>query len=172
MTRRHLFWAGFAVLLAALGSLWIAQGSRAGSRSGPVDELLSQSMKDSAGRVQSLGQWRNRPLVVNFWATWCAPCVKEIPELSALQTQLTPHHIQIIGIGIDSPENIAEFGKKYNIAYPLYTGGMDASELTRKLGDKEGGLPFTVVIGRDGKVVRTFLGKLKMDELRAELDRL
>ena len=77
--------------------------------------------------------------------------------------------MQIIGLGIDSPSNIAEFTKKYNISYPIYVAGMDGSELTRQLGNQAGGLPFTVLINADGKVVKNYLGRLKMDQLRADI---
>ena len=118
---------------------------------------------------QRMSQGNDTIYVVNFWATWCAPCVEEMPELSALQTEIQSRQIQILGIGIDSPSNIAEFAGKYKITYPLYNGGLDGTELSHQLGNKAGGLPFTVVISRDGKVKRTFLGRLKMDELRKEI---
>lgn len=134
-----------------------------------VESLLSQSMPDTKGQLQPLAQWKGKPLVVNFWATWCAPCVEEMPELSALQAELKPQNMQILGIGIDSPTNIAEFAAKYNISYPLYVSGMKGSELSRQLGNQAGGLPYTVLIDRDGKVRKTYLGRLKMDELRKDL---
>lgn len=95
-----------------------------------------------------------------------------MPELSALQGEIQSKQIQILGIGIDSPSNIAEFANKYKISYPLYNGGLEASELSRQLGNQAGGLPFTIVIGRDGQVKKTFLGRLHMDELRKEIARL
>lgn len=134
-----------------------------------VGKFFAQTMNDTGGKPQPLSQWKGKPLIVNFWATWCVPCVQEMPELSALQGEIQSRQIQILGIGIDSPSNIAEFANKYNISYPLYTGGLEASELSRQLGNQAGGLPFTVVIGRDGQVKKTFLGRLKMDELRKEI---
>jgi thiol-disulfide isomerase/thioredoxin len=135
-----------------------------------VASLLSQSMPDAHGKPQELSQWKSRPLVVNFWATWCAPCVEEMPELSELQTELDAgKKVQIIGIGIDSPSNIAEFISKYKIAYPIYVGGLSGTELSRQLGNQAGGLPFTVLIDGDGKVRKSYLGRLKMDELRKDI---
>lgn len=131
--------------------------------------LLTQTWPDAQGRPQKLSQWENKPLIVNFWATWCAPCVQEMPELSALQTELVAKDIQLIGIGIDSAANIAEFSSKYKISYPLYVAGVAGTELSRSFGNQAGGLPFTVLIGRDGKVKKTYLGRLKMQELRADL---
>ena len=77
--------------------------------------------------------------------------------------------MQIIGLGIDSPSNIADFAKKYEISYPLYVAGLDGSELSRQMGNQAGGLPFTVLINGNGKVVKTYLGRLKMGELRADI---
>ena len=126
-------------------------------------------MNDAAGQPQALAQWKGKLLVVNFWATWCAPCVEEMPELSVLQHEIASSKIQIIGIGIDSPSNIAKFSRNHKITYPLYTGDMDASELSRQLGNHAGGLPFTVLIGRDGQIKKTYLGRLKMGQLRQDL---
>ena len=77
--------------------------------------------------------------------------------------------MQILGIGIDSASNIAEFAAKYKIAYPLYVAGMEGTDLSREFGNQAGGLPFTVLIGADGKVRKTYLGRLKFDELRKDL---
>jgi thiol-disulfide isomerase/thioredoxin len=159
-----------AVIFAALGIfLGNRHTSMASAENPAVGKFFAQTMNDTGGKPQALSQWQGKPLVINFWATWCAPCVQEMPELSALQGEIQSKQIQILGIGIDSSSNIAEFASKYKISYPLYTGGLEASELSRQLGNQAGGLPFTVVIGRDGQVKKTFLGRLKMDELRKEI---
>lgn len=134
-----------------------------------VGQLLNRQLPDSEGKQQNLAQWKGRFLVVNFWATWCAPCVKEMPELSDLQKELQSKQVQILGLGVDSPSNIAEFTKKYTIGYPIYVAGLDGSELSRQLGNQAGGLPFTVLINAQGKAVKTYLGRLKMDELKADI---
>lgn len=131
--------------------------------------LMAQTLPDVQGKPQRLAQWKDHPIVVNFWATWCTPCVQEMPELSSLQSELAPRGIQIIGIGIDSPSNIAEFSQKYKIAYPLYVAGMGGTELSRQFGNHSGSLPFTVLVGSDGHVRKTYLGRLKFDELRRDL---
>ena len=134
-----------------------------------VDKLLAQSLNDLQGTPQPLSKWRGKPLVVNFWATWCAPCVQEMPELSELAAADAGKTFNVIGVGIDSPSNMNEFASKLKIAYPLYVGGMGGTELSRDFGNKAGGLPYTVLIGADGQVLKTYLGKLKFDELRADL---
>ncbi|MFZ6726777.1 TlpA family protein disulfide reductase [Undibacterium sp. MH2W] len=163
-----------AAIIAACGlGLGIFAGNLSASTDTPQDktvaQLFAKTLPDSTGKPQALSQWQHHFLVVNFWATWCGPCVQEMPELSALQKELQSKSVQIIGLGIDSPSNIAEFTKKYNISYPIYVAGMDGSELTRQLGNQAGGLPFTVLINADGKVVKNYLGRLKMDQLRADI---
>lgn len=141
----------------------------AAAASGPVDALFAQSMNDAAGTPHALSQWKGKALVVNFWAPWCAPCVKEMPELAALATDSAAKGVSIIGIGIDSPTNIAEFATKVKVSYPLYVAGMSGTDLSRQFGNTNGGLPFTVLIGADGRVRKTYLGRLKFAELRADL---
>lgn len=162
--------AAVALLFAGLGA-WLGyrQTAPAAAGSNAVSMLLTQTLNDTSGQPQALSQWKDRPLVVNFWATWCAPCVDEMPELSALQQEVGGRGIQILGIGIDSPSNITEFGTKYKISYPLYAGGMSGTELSRQFGNQAGGLPFTVLIDRQGQVRKTYIGRLKMDELKSDL---
>lgn len=137
--------------------------------SGPVQALYQQSLPDAQGVPQALARFKGKALLVNFWAPWCAPCVQEMPELSALQTESVGQQVQIIGIGIDSPANIAEFAAKFKIAYPVYVAGMGGTDLSRQFGNSAGGLPYTVLIGADGTVRKTYLGRLKFDQLRADL---
>jgi len=137
-----------------------------------VDQLFQQSLNDLQGQPQKLAQWRGKPLLVNFWATWCAPCVQEMPELSELAGRDGGKTFNVIGIGIDSPSNMKEFAAKLKIAYPLYVGGMGGTDLSKGFGNSAGGLPYTVLIGADGQVRKTYLGKLKFDELRADLAKL
>lgn len=136
---------------------------------GPVGALFSQSMNDASGASHMLGRWKGKALIVNFWAPWCAPCVQEMPELDALALASAANNINVIGIGIDSPANIAEFATRLKISYPLYVAGMGGTELARQFGNSAGGLPYTVLIGADGQVKKTYLGKIKFDELKADL---
>jgi len=136
---------------------------------GPAAGLYSQTLNDLSGKPQSLAQWKGKPLLVNFWATWCGPCVQEMPELSAIANEENGKRFNVVGVGIDSPSAMSEFAAKHNIKYPLYVGGMGGTELSRAFGNTNGGLPFTVLIGADGQVRKTYLGKLKFDELKADL---
>lgn len=132
-----------------------------------VANLFAQTMPDVTGKPQALAQWKGKPLIINFWATWCAPCVEEMPELAALQAEVAP--VQIIGIGVDSQENIAQFAEKMHIYYPLYVAGTGATDLLRQFGNQAGGLPFTALVGLDGDLKKVYLGRLNFDELRRDL---
>ena len=139
---------------------------------GPVGALFAQSMNDASGANHQLARWKGKALVVNFWAPWCGPCVQEMPELNQLALDSAPNNINVIGIGIDSPTNIAEFATRLKISYPLYVAGLSGTELARQFGNSAGGLPYTVLIGADGEVKKTYLGKIKFEELKADLANL
>lgn len=173
MKKNIILFGAVALLFAGVGVFFGNQRTTPSpAEASAVGKLLSQSMIDASGRPQELAKWKGKALVVNFWATWCAPCVDEMPELSALQQEIEPIKIQILGIGIDSATNISEFAAKYKISYPLYVGGVDGTDLARALGNQAGGLPYTVLIGRDGQVKKTYMGRLKMDDLRKDLTSL
>jgi len=184
MNKKNL--AGYAILAAAFavfgaiaavkqeakGPLTTSYAPTGGRPHTAVTNLYGRSLNDLSGKPQPLGQWKGKPLLVNFWASWCAPCVQEMPELSELAAKDGGKHVNVIGIGIDSPANLNEFVKKTKVSYPLYVGGMSGTDLSRELGNVNGGLPFTVLIGADGQVRKTYLGRLKFDQLRADLAKL
>jgi thiol-disulfide isomerase/thioredoxin len=170
MKKTILIFLPIALLFAAVGVYF---GAKKHAPSAPEQsaaiQFLAQSLPDAQGIQQPLSQWAGKKLVLNFWATWCAPCVEEMPELTALQGELTGKSVQIIGVGIDSPSNIAEFSKKYKIGYPLYVAGLTGTELARRFGNQAGGLPFTVLIDSNGIVKKTYTGRLDMAMLRKDL---
>jgi thiol-disulfide isomerase/thioredoxin len=171
MTRQNIFlYAAIAILFASIG-VYFGFNRQPTERPPPTSasQLFTLSLPDAKGKSHVLAQWKGKILVVNFWATWCGPCVQEMPELSALQAEAGLKNVQIVGIGIDSEANIAEFSSNYRISYPLYVSGMEGSELARQFGNLSGGLPFTVLIGPDGRVRKTYLGRLKFDELRRDI---
>jgi thiol-disulfide isomerase/thioredoxin len=170
MKRNVLLFGTIAVLFTLTGAYFgVKRLEPTAPQSPAVATLFAQKMPNAAGQSHALSQWQGKTLIVNFWATWCAPCVDEMPELAELQTEVAAKNTLIIGIGIDSSANISEFAKKYHITYPLYVAGISGTELSRIFGNQAGGLPFTVLIGPDGQVKKSYLGRLKMDELRADL---
>src|SRR4051794_40598396 len=111
MKKNILLFGAISLLFLAIGAYFgIKQfPAKAPENSAATLSLYSQTLPDVHGQAQQLSQWRNKKLVVNFWATWCAPCVEEMPDLTLLQTELANKNVQIIGIGIDSATNIKEF---------------------------------------------------------------
>ncbi len=134
------------------------------------EALFALTLPDANGVATSLARWKGSALVVNFWATWCAPCVAEMPDLQQLRDQYAPRGAEILGIGIDNAQAIAEFGKRLGITYPLLVGGYGATELARQFGNANGGLPFTVVLDRAGAVRSTQIGRIRAENLRSIIE--
>lgn len=155
-----------AALAGAVGLLPGCKREESPAAASPVD-LFSRSYPDTNGVLQPLAQWKGRQLVVNFWATWCAPCVKEMPDLDRLSKEFP--HIHFLGIGIDSSDNIAQFLQKVPVAYPLLEARADGLDLMRDLGNASGGLPFTVIMSSDGKIMRSISGQIDPSELAGYL---
>jgi len=131
---------------------------------GEVPEALwALRLPDIDGVEQSVSQWRGQKTVINFWATWCAPCVKEMPDLNAL------HHkhpnVRFVGIGIDSAANIRSFLEKVPVDYPLLVQGAGGVDLLRRLGNAQGGLPFTLVLDEEGVLRHRILGQIDPADL-------
>ncbi len=137
----------------------------------PVPQALwNTTLPDADGHPLSLSHYRGHPLVINFWASWCGPCVEEMPELSRLQAENTRKSVQFIGIGIDSASNIDAFLKRVKVAYPVYVAGFGGADLARAFGDTAGGLPFTVVVDSHGQVRYSRLGPVEPQALQRALD--
>lgn len=143
-------------------------------RQTPVDSaaLLALSLPDAAGKVQPLGQWRGKVLVVNFWATWCAPCRDEMPEFIREQARYGAQGLQFVGIAVDDADKVERFATELGLNYPALIGGYGAIELSKTLGNSLAALPFTIVIDRQGNVFLTQLGPLKPEQLQSIIDKL
>jgi thiol-disulfide isomerase/thioredoxin len=162
-----------ALILGAVGVAAAAAGALVGvlalqARSGAA-ELLSAQFHDLDGRPRRLLDWQGQALLCNFWATWCAPCREEIPLLVAAKQQQAGLSGEIVGIGIDSAANIGQFARTYKMNYPVLVADATAIGVMRGLGNRSGGLPYTVVLDRGGAVVHRHLGPLTEADLRKVL---
>ena len=162
---RRTFAVGTAVAGLALAALAAGIYFGSGVPRDPPSGLLELALPDVDGREQRLDQWKGKVLVVNFWATWCEPCRKEMPEFVKAQAAFGGKGLQFVGIAIDQPDKIRQFSQELNLNYPSLVGGYGALELSKTLGNKIMALPFTVIIDRNGGVAYTQMGPLKADKL-------
>jgi thiol-disulfide isomerase/thioredoxin len=168
-TRRNWLIAGCALAAAAAGFALRRLGEKGAASAKGVDALLALRVADPDGKLQSMTQWRGKILVVNFWATWCQPCREEIPALLRIAKKHASKNLQIVGIAVDSADKVKEFAAEFKIDYALMIGGLDSIELTRQLGNLASGLPFTAVLDRDGRLVKTQLGQIAEQDLESLL---
>ncbi|OLL29890.1 redoxin [Burkholderia sp. SRS-W-2-2016] len=180
-TRRILAGAVVAVIAAGGGvaaNHWfnrdaeVAYAAQPDNHQGAVQQLWNAPVTGVDGKPQSLTHLKGHPIVVNFWASWCGPCVEEMPELSQIQREYASKGIQFVGLGVDSEKNIQTFLQKVKVAYPIYVTGFGGADLARAFGNNAGGLPFTVVIDAKGNIRSTKLGQIDAKALRQTLDTL
>lgn len=132
--------------------------------------LMATSLPDSAGKVHTLAEWQGRPMVINFWATWCLPCVEELPILVKFAGLPRFSDVAVIGIAMDSPKDVQAFLKTHPIPYTILQESQGiADNLGGRLGNPAGSLPFSAIVNRRGIVVETRLGAWKEGELEAHL---
>jgi thiol-disulfide isomerase/thioredoxin len=167
MNRRQLLIISATSLLALLAGIltshWITQTGLASKTS--VKAFFANPWQSPDGKPVDASKWQGKILVVNFWASWCPPCVEEMPTLSQLQQAYLQQNVLFVGIGIDSPSNIREFLQKTPVSYPIVIGGLEGSNISKQMGNTQGALPFTIIINSKGKATYSKLGKINEDEL-------
>ena len=126
-------------------------------------------LPDLDGVMREAAEWDGKVLVVNFWATWCAPCRREMPGFVTLQEQYGERGLQFVGIAMDERDAIAKFVKAIGVNYPTLVGDMAALELTRRYGNRLGTLPYTVIVDRQGTLVFAKGGELDRRQAEAAI---
>jgi len=134
--------------------------------------LMTTRLPDLDGQRRSLENWRGRVLVVNFWATWCAPCREEIPAFIKVQEKLGAKGLQVVGIAVDQTDKVRPYAAEMKINYPILIGDLEAIDLARQAGNRLGGLPFTVVFDRQGMPIHSQLGGINQLKLEALVEPL
>lgn len=157
-----------AAVAATAGVVLFQRQSQSDVRRAAVAAFYRQTLVDDTGTMRAMDAHRGQVVVVNFWAPWCAPCVREIPAFSKVATDANGR-VAFVGFGIDSADNIRRFAEKVRPTYPLVVAGADGTELAKAFGDASSLLPFTVVVGRDGEVVATHLGTVDEATLKGWL---
>ncbi len=173
MNRRR--WLAFGALAFGMGGFgaWVVSRRLmlGNADEQALDLLYGMTLPDALGQPVALAPLRGRALVLNFWATWCPPCIEEMPELNAIALDFRGHGLQVAGIGVDSAANIRQFWDKQPMQYPLLVGGTQSLELVRRFGNTSGALPFTVVVDAKGRIAWRTLGRFDTAALRAQVVR-
>jgi len=157
-----------ALLAGVFSSQWISQTGLASDPS--IKAFFANPWQMPDGKPANSENWRGKVLVVNFWASWCPPCVEEMPALDRIAQEYASKNVLIVGIGIDSPSNIREFLQKTPVSYPIVLGGLEGSNLSKQMGNTQGALPYTVVVNSKGKSIYTKLGKISEEELKKAIN--
>lgn len=134
--------------------------------------LFAAAFPDAGGQLQTLRQWRGKVLVLNFWASWCAPCREEMPELSALQAKYRARGLVVLGVSTDEAAKVQQFARETPVDYPLLAGDFEAMGLAANLGNSQGILPYTLVMRRDGSIAARYFGRLNIQALERTLQPL
>lgn len=164
--RRRWLFAGVAAA-AALGGGGLAwwRFQPHGMADGAEQALWGQTFTTPEGAPLAMEAFRGKPLLVNFWATWCPPCVEELPLLNRFFGEHQARGWQVVGLAIDQPSAVRKFLARLPLDFPVGMAGMGGTELGRALGNLQGGLPFTVLLGANGRVVHRKMGQLTADDL-------
>lgn len=138
-----------------------------------ADQVLPANLEltDLNGHKHTLGEWRGHLLLINFWATWCGPCKKEIPLLAKAQKRYAAQGLQIIGPAVDDPTTVRQEASLLGIDYPVMVGTPEQMiSLMSTLGNQPGGLPFSVLVSPDGRVIQRHLGEFGSKELNTLIE--
>jgi peroxiredoxin len=168
---RHLKFALWAVLIgigAAILGFSVARFLNPRSVEAPV-ATTDFALRDLAGKTHSLASWRGKVVLLNFWATWCPPCRREIPLFIDLQRRYEQQGLQIVGISVDNPEAVARYWQEMHINYPLLIADETTYELMAAYGNRQGGLPYSVLIAADGRIAGVKIGPYHRKELEIAL---
>ncbi len=168
--------AGVGLLAALAGvSLWLsgrpspAPAPKAATVEVSPAAIMAAKFVDLEGNSRFLGQLNGKVLVVNFWATWCTPCLEEMPGFARLQSRWEARGVRFVGLAQDDPGKVKAFGDKLAINYPLWTGEAAVMDLSRRLGNRIGVLPHTVLLDGDGRVIESRIGLYAEDKLDMRL---
>ena len=167
VNRRHVMYAGVAAAAAAVGfGVGLRRYATSALSPDAMQVLWAAEFETPAGERLAMSQFQGKPLVLNFWATWCPPCVEEMPLIESFYQQNASKGWQVVGLAVDQPSRVRHFLSQSSISYPIGLAGMGGSELGQKLGNSQASLPFTLVLDAQGGVIQQKLGKLSAEEVK------
>lgn len=153
-----------AAAVAGAGLAWWRSQPKA-VELGVEQQLWSQSFETPDGKPLPMSAFKGRPLLVNFWATWCPPCVKELPMLSEFAAKQGAKGLQVVGLAVDKPEAVLRFLQRQPLQFPVAMATQGGLGLSRSLGNLQGGLPFSVLFDDKGQVRQRKIGELSREDL-------
>jgi peroxiredoxin len=148
--------------------------ARAGA---PINPIIGKprpefAMLDLDGKLRNIKEWDGQVVLLNFWATWCPPCMEEIPGFIEVQRELSGQGFQIVGVAVDDEDSVRDFASENGVNYPLLPGESEAIELADKYGNRIGGLPYSVLIDKNGNISDAITGELDKARLKRLLKQL
>jgi thiol-disulfide isomerase/thioredoxin len=172
MSRRAVFGVlALALVSAAAGfgaQIWLKRDTA--PEPAAIEQAPEITLADLAGQPRKLSHWRGKLMLVNFWATWCAPCIKELPLLVQAQQRYAVRGFQIVGPALDAPDAVRSAVQRFGINYPIMAGDADVIRAMDVLGNDLGGLPFSVLIAPDGRILERITGGLTREKLAELID--
>lgn len=159
--------AATAAMLAGAGVAWWRTELPKDDLGVLGDEFWAMQWETPAGVPLPMRSFAGRPLLINFWATWCPPCVEELPLLNAFYRENQAKGWQVLGLAVDKLAPVQSFLKAMPLDFPVGMAGIQGTDLSRKLGNPSGALPFSVVLGGGGSVIQRKLGRLRESDLQA-----
>lgn len=171
MNRRNMLYGGAATAAALAGAsaAWWKFEPKNDVNSVPVtaaaDAFWGLSFDTPAGAPLPMSNFRGKLLLVNFWATWCPPCVEELPLLDFFYQENKDKNLQIVGLAVDQPSAVRTWLQTRPLNFPVGMAGLGGTELSKSLGNRSGSLPFTVVFGPKGSLLHRKIGKVTPEDL-------
>lgn len=170
MNRRNMLYGGVAAAagLAGAGAAWWKFQPHdvvAGEPERAAESFWQLSFDTPDGQNLPMRSFRGKTMLVNFWATWCPPCVEELPLLDYFYQENRDKNIQVVGLAVDQPSAVRTWLQSKPLHFPVGMAGLAGTELSKSLGNQTGGLPFTVVFGGSGKLLHRKLGKVSPEDL-------
>jgi thiol-disulfide isomerase/thioredoxin len=159
--------AATAAMLAGAGVAWWKADHRQDAAAGNLDVAFwDMQWETPVGVPLPMRGFAGHPLLLNFWATWCPPCVEELPLINAFYLENKAKGWQVLGLAVDKLAPVQSFLKAMPLDFPVAMAGIQGADLARTLGNASGGLPFSVLIGADGSVLQRKLGRLRESDLQ------
>ena len=167
-------WLGWTLASVAAGAAGVAGWRQFGPRQAPVPEavagvperwLTHEFAQPGQIGTRTLESFQGKPLLFNLWATWCPPCVEELPLLSAFYSENKANGWHLLGLAVDKPAPVTQFLARTPVSFPVALAGLEGTELSRTLGNNVGALPFSVLFDADGRIHQRKIGQLDAAEL-------